>query len=66
MNEQVLELNNFTTTGIFGLFPVEEIGTNGQIVSVFDGLFMKISNDTMALSSVLTPGGSSSYIFVRR
>src|ERR1700733_631416 len=57
LNEQVLQLNNFNTTGIFNLFTLEEIGTNGQVLSVFDGLFMNISSDTLTLSSPPTPGG---------
>lgn len=64
-NAQVLQLNNFKTTGIFSLFTVEELGTNNQILSVFNGLFMNISNDTLTLSSASTPGGWDSYIFVK-
>jgi hypothetical protein len=65
-NNQVLELNNFITTGIFRLFPEFEIGTNGQVLSVFDGLFIYIKADTLTLSSGATPGGYISYIFVKR
>ena len=62
----ILYLNNFNTTGIFALFRVEEIGSNGQVLSIFDGFTMNISNDTLTLSSALTPGGFTSYTFAKR
>jgi hypothetical protein len=65
-NTQTLKLNNFTTTGIFALFIIIELDTNGQVKSTFDGLYMNISRDTLRLSSPPTPGGFSSYIFVRK
>jgi len=64
-NDQVLELKNFKTTGIFTSFIIFQIGTNGQVVSESDGLILKISNDTLKLSSPLTPGGFVSYTFVK-
>lgn len=60
-----LELKNFKTTGIFSLFTVYQMGSGGQVVSVYDGLSMKVSHDTMTLTSVITPGGWVSYEFVR-
>jgi len=64
-NTQVLQLNNFVTTGIFNLFTIEQIDTNGHVLSTFNGLYMKTSNDTLTLSSPLTPGGFISYTFVK-
>lgn len=60
-----LELKNFKTTGIFSLFTVYQLGSGGQVVSEYDGMSMRISHDTMTLTSVLTPGGWVSYEFVR-
>jgi len=60
-----LELKNFKTTGIFSLFTVYQLGSGGQVVSEYDGMSMKISHDTMTLTSVITPGGWISYDFVR-
>ena len=57
-----MELKSFKTTGIFSLFYLYEQGPNGQ---VYDGLGIKVSNDTMTLSSVITPGGWISYMFVK-
>lgn len=65
-NRLVLELNDFKPTGIFSMFRLFQLGTNGQVVSEFDGLYMHISHDTMTLSSPLTPGGNVSYTFVKR
>jgi hypothetical protein len=64
--EMDLQLNDFKTTGIFSLFTLYEIGQNGQVISEFDGFFMNISHDTLTLSSVLTPGGNTSYTFAKR
>jgi|SRR5579859_4824373 len=63
---KVLELTNFKTTGIFNLFPIVQLGTNGQVLSRFDGLFMRVSDRTLTLWSVITPGGSISYTFTMR
>ncbi len=65
-NTLYLELNNFTTTGIFGLFMLEQIGANDQVLSVFNGLFMHISSDTLILSSAVTSGGFVSYLFIKK
>ncbi len=65
-NNQLLELNNFTPTGIFSLFRLVQVGANGQVLSVFDGFYMHLSHDSLALSGALTPGGSISYLFVRQ
>lgn len=64
-NEQVLQLNNFKTTGIFSLFTVYELGGNNQIISEYDGFTMNMSNDTLTLSSVATPGGGEIYTFIK-
>lgn len=63
--KQILELYNFKTTGIFSLFTLSQLGTNGQVVSTFDGFFMTLDNNTLTLTSALTPGGYTSYTFVR-
>ncbi len=65
-NTKVLQLNNFITTGIFNLLPLEEFGSNGQVLSVSDGLFMTTSNDTLTLTSPFTPGGYISYTFLKK
>ena len=65
-DKKVLELNNFQTTGIFSLFTLYQIGTNGQVASTFDGLYMTFNDDgTMNLSSAITPGSFTSYTFAR-
>jgi hypothetical protein len=64
-NEQVLQLNNFKTTGIFSLFTVYELGGNNQVLSEYDGFTMETSNDTLRLYSVTTPGGWETYTFVK-
>ncbi|MBN9385961.1 MAG: hypothetical protein J0H74_34715 [Chitinophagaceae bacterium] len=64
--KQILELKDFKATGIFGPFTVFQLGTNGQVVSTFSGFFMTIDNNTLTLSSVITPGGNVSYTFARR
>lgn len=64
--KQILELNNFKVTGVFAPFTVSMLGTNGQVLSTFDGFFMTLNNDTLTLSSALTPGGNASYTFVRK
>jgi hypothetical protein len=66
VNEQVLQLNNFKTTGIFSLFTVYELGGNNQVLSDYDGFTMKTSNDTLMLYSVTTPGGWETYTFVKK
>lgn len=58
-----LELRGFKTTGIFNLFYLYEMG---PVPTVYSGMSMKISNDTMTLASVITPGGWLSYEFVRK
>jgi len=63
--DSILQFNNFQTTGIFSLFYLYEIGTNGQVISSFDGLYMTISHDSLMLTSALTPGGYLSYLFVK-
>ena len=65
-NRQLLEFSNFKPTGIFALFTVVQIGTNNQVQSMFDGMFMNISHDSLTLSGALTPGGSVSYLFIRQ
>ena len=65
-NRQLLQFNNFKPTGIFALFAVGQVGVNGQLLSVFDGMFMNISHDSLTLSGALTPGGSVSYLFVKQ
>jgi hypothetical protein len=64
--DSVLELKSFKTTGIFSLFVLEEINSNDQIVSIYNGLSMRTMNDTLTLSTAPTPGGFTSYIFVKR
>ena len=65
-NRQLLEFSNFKPTGIFALFTVGQVGVNGQLLSVFDGMFMNISHDSLTLSGALTPGGTVSYLFVKQ
>ncbi|HVU54478.1 MAG TPA: hypothetical protein VHD83_05455 [Puia sp.] len=60
-----LELKDFKTTGIFSLFYLYEMGANGQPSFVYSGMSMNISNDTMTLSSLITPGGWIIYQFKR-
>ena len=60
-----LQLNNFKTTGIFSLFTLYEVGNNGQVISTYDGFTMRASHDTLSLTSVITPGGNESYIFIK-
>jgi len=60
-----LELKYFKTTGIFNLFTVYQLGSGGQVQSVYNGMTMQINGDTMTLTSVITPGGWTSYEFVR-
>lgn len=57
-----LELKGFKTTGIFSLFYLYEMG---PAPTVYSGMSMKISNDTMTLASLITPGGWLSYVFKR-
>ena len=64
-SDLIFQLNNFKTTGIFSLFTLYEIGNNGQVISTYDGLTMRVSHDTLRLASVITPGGFSSYIFIK-
>ena len=64
-SDSTFQLNNFKTTGIFSLFTLYEIGNNGQVISTYDGLTMRVSHDTLRLASVITPGGFSSYIFIK-
>jgi hypothetical protein len=64
--KQILELNDFKVTGIFAPFTVSMPGTNGQVLSTSYGSFMTVSNDTLTLSSALTPGGNASYTFARK
>jgi hypothetical protein len=63
--QNVLQLYNFKKTGIFALFTVYEIATSGQVLSAYDEMFMTIRNDSMTLSSGITPGGWISYTFAR-
>ncbi len=65
-NAKVLQLNNFVTTGIFGLTTQTEVGANGQVLSVFDGLFMTLTSDTLTLAGAPTLDGSTAYKFVRK
>jgi len=58
-----LELRGFKTTGIFNLFYLYEMG---PVPTVYSGMSMKISNDTMTLASMITPGGWLSYEFARK
>jgi len=58
-----LELKGFKTTGIFNLFYLYEQGPGGP--PVYSGMSMKISNDTMTIASIITPGGWLSYVFKR-
>jgi hypothetical protein len=64
--KQILQLNNFKVTGIFEPFTVSMLGTNGQVLSTSYGFFMTLNNDTLSLSSALTPAGNASYTFVRK
>lgn len=65
--DSYLQLNNFTTTGIFQTLTIYETGTLGQITSIFDALYMSVSNDTLTLSTGAIPsGGSSIYSFVKK
>ena len=61
-----LQLNNFTTTGIFNVFTLTQIGSNGQVVKSTDYFFINISGDTLKLSTPLTPGGNIGYTFVKQ
>ena len=65
-NTQVLQLDNFATTGIFSPFIINEVGTNGQVLSSFSGFFMTINNDTLTLQTPYTPGGYIAYTFVKK
>ncbi len=65
-NAKILELDNFITTGIFGLSTLYEIGTNGQVLSTYNGLSMTISNDTLTLQTALTPDGNTAYVLVKK
>ena len=65
-NRQLLEFSNFKPTGIFALFTAGQVGVNGQLLFVFDGMFMNISHDSLTLSGALTPGGTVSYLFVKQ
>lgn len=61
-----LQLNNFTTTGIFNLFTLTQLGAYGQVIKSTDYFFIKISGDTLQLSTPLTPGGNIGYTFVKQ
>jgi hypothetical protein len=65
-SEQILQLNDFKTTGLFNLFTLYQIGSNNQVISEYDGLYMNISNDTLTLSSPPTPGGFIAYTFIKK
>ena len=65
-NTPVLQLNNFTTTGIFSVLTLTEVGANGQAISSYNGMFMHASNDTLTLSTIFTPAGYTKYTFVKR
>jgi len=60
-----LQLDGFKTTGIFSLFTLYQLGTNGQVLSVYDGMSMKVAGDTMTLYGLPTPAGMLSYTFLR-
>jgi len=64
-SDSTFQLNNFKATGIFSLFTIYEMGNNGQVISTYDGFSMRLSHDTLRLTSVITPGGYSSYIFIK-
>lgn len=66
LKKQVLQLNNFQTTGLFALSTLIQVGTNGQVITKYNGFEMNISNDTLTLTSALTPLGYSSYTFVKK
>ncbi|MBN8854090.1 MAG: hypothetical protein BGO55_06840 [Sphingobacteriales bacterium 50-39] len=60
-----LQLDGFKTTGIFSQFTLYQLGTNGQVLSVYDGMSMKVAGDTMTLYGLPTPAGMLSYTFLR-
>jgi hypothetical protein len=64
-DSQILTLDKFATTGIFQPFILYQIGTDGQILSTYDGWTMYLRADTMTLTSALTPGGFSQYVFTK-
>jgi len=65
-NTPVLQLNNFTRTGIFNNLIEMEVGANGQILSTFSGFYMHSSNDTVTLATPITPGGYAKYTFIKK
>ncbi|HEY4209308.1 MAG TPA: hypothetical protein VGM31_20930 [Puia sp.] len=65
-NHKTIELRGFQTTGIFSLLTVYQVGVGGSILSAYSGMTIEVSGNTMTLTSVLTPGGFSSYQFTRR
>lgn len=61
----LLNLNSFSTTGIFQPVIFTEIGPNNQVISVTDGMGMSISNDTLVLSS-WTYDNSVAFTFLKK
>jgi hypothetical protein len=64
-NGYVLELNSFKTTGIFSLFVGYLVDSAGNVLSMYDAFTMNVSNDTLTLTSAITPGGYEFYTFIK-
>jgi hypothetical protein len=65
-SDGTLELNGFRKTGIFALPDLYQVGSGGLILSMYNGLTVKVSGNTMTLTTAITPGGYGSYLFKRQ